>query len=142
MKVIIAGSRSFEGKLHQLGLADDPITRAVLIFEESTEKKVTEIVSGTARGIDRAGESWALRNNVPITRFPADWRGLGKRAGIVRNKRMAEYADALIAIWDGRSRGTKNMINEAKKQGLASLVMTITLNKKPNIEIVQKSDLF
>ena len=50
--------------------------------------------------------------------FPADWDKYGKRAGYLRNVQMAEYADALLAFWDGESRGTKNMIDEALSRGL------------------------
>lgn len=50
--------------------------------------------------------------------FPADWDKYGRRAGPIRNREMAEYADALLAYWDGKSRGTKNMIEEARARGL------------------------
>ena len=76
---------------------------------------MTEIVSGTAIGIDRMGEEWAIKNDVPVHRMPADWDHLGKRAGYVRNARMAEYADALLAIWDGESNGTRMMIAEMRR---------------------------
>ena len=56
--------------------------------------------------------------NYPIKRFPADWENLGRGAGYVRNVQMAFYADALIAFWDGESRGTKHMIDIAKEKGL------------------------
>ena len=75
-------------------------------------------MSGTARGVDRFGEQWAIENNVAIKRFPADWDTHGKRAGYLRNIQMDDYADALIAVWDGESRGTKHMIEEAKRKGL------------------------
>jgi hypothetical protein len=55
---------------------------------------------------------------VPLKIFPAQWSIYGKGAGYIRNREMAQYADALIAFWDGKSKGTKNMIDEAKKQGL------------------------
>ena len=50
--------------------------------------------------------------------FPADWKKYGKSAGYVRNSEMAEVAESLIAFWDGKSRGTKNMIDIAKNKGL------------------------
>jgi hypothetical protein len=106
MKVIIAGSRNI---VAYPGL----IRRAV---EESTFK-VSEVVSGTARGIDRLGEIWALETNKPIRRFPADWDNLGKSAGFARNEQMADYADALIAVWDGQSNGTRHMISQMVLRG-------------------------
>lgn len=78
----------------------------------------TAVLSGTAPGVDRLGERWANDNNRTILYFPADWDGLGKKAGHVRNRLMAENADALLAIWDGASNGTAGMISEARKRGL------------------------
>jgi hypothetical protein len=79
---------------------------------------VTEIVSGCGGNVDHAGEYVADVKNLPLHKFPANWTSLGRKAGPIRNREMAEYADALIAIWDGKSKGTKSMIDEAKKRGL------------------------
>ena len=98
MKVIIAGSR--EGF----------VARNVFEAIEESKFNITEIVSGTAQGVDKDGEYYGYCNNIPIKRFPADWDKYKKSAGVIRNKQMAEYADALIAVWDGKSPGTKNMI--------------------------------
>lgn len=76
------------------------------------------VISGTARGVDRLGEDWAARNAVPVERYPADWRAHGNDAGRIRNFQMATRADALVAIWDCESPGTKNMISVARSQGL------------------------
>ena len=105
--VIIAGSRTIINGMEAL-------TAAV----ELSGFDITEVVSGGAAGIDRLGEQWAHAFRVPVATFPADWQTHGKAAGPIRNKQMAEYADALIAIWDGKSHGTANMIQEAKKRGL------------------------
>ena len=78
---------------------------------------VKEVVSGAARGIDRSGEIWAAWQDVKVSRFPADWQSFGRSAGPKRNRQMAAYADALIAFWDGKSKGTLNMINEMRKLG-------------------------
>lgn len=106
MKVIIAGSRN--------GISYSDVKKAI----EDSGFKITEVVSGTARGVDRFGEQWAIENNITVKPFPADWNTYGKRAGYLRNTQMADYADALIAVWDGESRGTKHMIEEAKRKGL------------------------
>lgn len=71
---------------------------------------ITEVVSGGARGIDQAGEWWAATKGIPVKVFCADWAVLGKGAGMHRNVEMAKYADCLVAIWDGKSSGTKHMI--------------------------------
>jgi len=73
--------------------------------------QVTEVVSGRAPGVDRAGEDYALYLGIPVKLYPANWSKHGKSAGYKRNEKMAEYADALIAIWDGKSKGTQHMIN-------------------------------
>lgn len=116
MITIIAGSRDLvaaapERERRNRGLAI--AQRAV----ELSGFEITEVVSGRARGADTAGEDWALVNGVPCAMFPADW-SLGKSAGHRRNCDMAAYAQALIAIWDGTSRGTKHMIETARKRGL------------------------
>jgi len=76
------------------------------------------VISGHARGVDKLGELWAERNKIPCEIFPANWDLYGNKAGPIRNNQMAEVADALIAIWDGKSRGTKHMIDTATKKGL------------------------
>jgi len=78
----------------------------------------TEIVSGAARGIDQLGEEWAEAQGLPVKRFPANWKEHHRAAGPIRNREMAKYADALVAIWDGQSKGTKSMIGLAEKAGI------------------------
>lgn len=107
-QVIIAGSRDFaDYKLLQ--------SKCDLFFQE---KRPTAIISGLARGADMLGARYAQEREIPVLKFPADWECLGKRAGMVRNLQMLEVADAVIAFWDGQSRGTAHTINEAKKRGL------------------------
>ena len=74
-----------------------------------------EIVCGKARGADSLGEQYAKERGIPVRYFPADWRTLGQSAGYQRNTQMAQYADALVAFWDGRSKGTKHMIDTAQR---------------------------
>jgi hypothetical protein len=107
MRVIIAGSRSIT--------AFGVVERAILSSPFSG--KITEVISGTACGVDRLGERWAKENNIPIKLFPANWSEHGKGAGRLRNSEMAMYADALIAVWDGESRGTRNMIEAMQRLG-------------------------
>lgn len=102
MKVIIAGSRG--------------ITRYSLVEKAVVASKftITQVVSGGARGVDQLGIKWAKRNGVDFTVMRAAWIDRdGERnwnAGFERNERMADYADALIAVWDGFSGGTKHMM--------------------------------
>ena len=87
--------------------------------------EISEVVSGEARGPDTHGADWGERVKIPVKRFPADWESLGRRAGLIRNSQMAEYADALLAVWDGHSRGTRDMIAKARKKGLRVHVVRI-----------------
>ena len=108
MKIIIAGGRDF---------LDFDLMSSKLDHYTSNLKDI-EIVSGGANGADSLGEKYANLNNHSIKRFPADWDKYGKGAGFKRNCQMANYADALIAFWDGSSRGTQHMINTANKKGI------------------------
>lgn len=76
--------------------------------------RIIEIVSGGCRGPDKLGERWAIARGIELRVMPADWDRLGKKAGMVRNAQMADYADAAIIFWDGQSRGTANMISNMK----------------------------
>lgn len=106
MKVIIAGSRNFYSL--------DTVTEVMA----SLGWKVDSVVCGASRGADKCGEDWADLHGIQVYRFPADWDTLGKRAGYIRNEEMADNAEALIALWDGKSKGTKHMIDIAKDRGL------------------------
>lgn len=126
MRTIIAGSRSCVDWKHMLAAI------------EACGWIPTQVVSGTAAGADRLGERWAEVAGVPCVRFPADWNTYGKRAGFLRNEQMADNADALIALWDGESRGTKHMIDIAKRKGLVVYVHMIAnteLNHRPRTGI-------
>jgi hypothetical protein len=90
----------------------------------------TVVLCGCARGADTFGEEWAIRNGIPVEHYPADWKKFRNGAGFIRNCEMALRADALIAIWDGKSQGTKHMINEAKKRNLKVYIYNITI---PNL---------
>lgn len=118
MKVIIAGSRSITDM------------QCVIFAIEKSGFNITEVVSGTAKGVDTLGEKWALDNCIKVKKFPANWRKYGNHAGGRRNFQMAEYADALIAVWDGRSNGTKNMINHAENLGIKVYKHTILRSVK------------
>ena len=76
------------------------------------------IVSGHAHGADTLGERFAKEQGLTVELHPAKWRALGKAAGMIRNTEMVRASNALIAFWDGKSRGTVHMINLAKRRGL------------------------
>lgn len=111
-KIIIAGGRDFKDYMLLKNKCDYYLSKAI-----SNEDEII-IVSGTANGADKLGEKYAKEKGYAIERHPAKWNELGKRAGYIRNKEMAEVSDALIAFWDEKSRGTKHMIDLATKKNL------------------------
>ena len=106
-KVIVAGGRDFN---NYKGLSDS------LDYLLKNINDDIQIVCGMARGADRLGERYAKEHGYQVIYFPADWDLDGKSAGFKRNVKMAEYADALVAFWDGESKGTKHMIETAKEK--------------------------
>lgn len=110
MKVIIAGGRDVPEQQ-----AKEYILAAMQEIEWLDE--ICEIVHGAARGVDSAAGE-LFQGIYPVTEFPAEWGIHGKAAGPIRNNEMRDYSDALIAIWDGQSRGTAHMIKAATEAGL------------------------
>lgn len=107
MKLVIAGTRTINADIETMDMC-----------LEYYDLQPTEIVCGMARGIDMSGYKYAEFMGIEIAEFPADWNGpLKKGAGHARNKAMAEYADALLLIWDGKSTGSANMKKQMEKLG-------------------------
>lgn len=115
MKTIVAGGRDITDYEFVAGVLDK-------------HPEITEVVCGmalswlwkdhpTTGGVDRLGHRWATANKIPIKPYPADWSRYGSAAGHIRNGDMAEYGDQLIAVWDGKSKGTGNMIATMRKLG-------------------------
>ena len=113
MRLIIAGTRDFDNyeilkssldefiDLHTLGAQDPGVV----------------IISGMAKGADLLGVQYAKERNYPLVEFPADWTK-GRSAGPQRNLKMAKSADSCVVFWDGKSKGTENMISIAKRHDL------------------------
>lgn len=111
-KLIVAGGRDF---------SDYPMLEAALdqaLSEKIEAGEVIEIVSGDARGADSLGVQYANKRGLAVKHFPADWNRFGKSAGYKRNAQMADYADALYAFWDGKSKGTAHMIELSRQKAL------------------------
>ena len=100
MKIAVIGSRGL--KVDNLGsyLPDE----------------VTEIVSGGARGIDTCARAYALANGIKLTEFLPEYNKYGRSAPLKRNLQIIDYADCVLAFWDGQSRGTKFVIDNCKKR--------------------------
>jgi hypothetical protein len=110
MRVIVAGSRT---------ITDYAIVEKAIAFAIADGLVITQIISGTAAGVDVLGERWAKEHKrIVLKRFPADWNKHGRAAGPIRNITMSENADAAVIIWDGFSRGTKHMYDTAKLKKL------------------------
>ena len=122
IKVIIAGSRNF----YDYNIVEDTVIS--YFMSRGILKENVEIISGGARGADNLGEQLASSYGLKLTIFPAQWDTYGKAAGMIRNKEMADYAAKdsdkaiLFAFWDGQSRGTKGMIDIAKRCGMEVIV--------------------
>lgn len=117
MRIIVAGSRD---------VTENEVRTALYACEWIGF--VSAVISGTARGADTFGERWAQENSIDVIRFPADWEKYGKRAGPIRNEVMAKNAEGLVAVWDGKSRGTRSMIDLAAKYGLRIMVFRTDTN--------------
>ena len=98
MKLIIAGGRDIDADIETIDMC-----------LEFHNLEPTEIVCGCAKGVDSSGRAWANFMGIEWREFPANWPMYGKRAGHLRNGHMADYADALLLIWDGVSKGSANM---------------------------------
>ena len=129
MRVIIAGGRDF----NDFKLLESNINK---IFKQLSDEKLIsiyvnesniEIICGKARGADTLGEQFAKEYKLSIKYFPADWNTYGKSAGYRRNAEMANYAKedngVLIVFWDGKSKGTKHMIDLAKSNNIRVFII-------------------
>ena len=110
-RIIIAGSRSIKD-YRRTESAMDQFTAG------AARRGRFEIVSGGADGVDQHAKRWAEEYDCEYTEFLPEWDVAGRAAGPQRNAEMAEYADALVAVWDGKSAGTRNMIEQALDCGL------------------------
>lgn len=114
MRVIIAGGRDFN---------DYQLLKDKVNYYMSNASDVV-VICGEAKGADVLGKRLAKENRLLVNSFPAKWELYGKSAGYIRNKEMADTADVLVAFWDGKSKGTANMIEIAKKKGIPVRVVS------------------
>lgn len=114
MKVAVIGSRN-------INMSIDELT-------EYIPEGTTEIVSGGARGVDTVAREFAICNNIKLTEFLPDYQRYKRGAPLIRNREIINYADTVIAFWDGNSRGTKFVIDECKKAGKTLQVIIIESN--------------
>jgi hypothetical protein len=116
MRIVVAGGRDFNN--YEL------LKERLNYYLQNLPKDKIVIISGAARGADSLGEQYASEHGLKCERFPADWDRHGRKAGILRNEDMANNSDALIAFYDGKSRGTGHMIGYCKRKGLKVKVVS------------------
>ena len=107
MKIAVIGSR---------GLKVDNL-------EKYLPEETTEIVSGGAKGIDTCAREYALAKGLKLTEFLPEYAKYGRIAPLKRNLQIIDYADCVLAFWDGRSRGTEYVIKQCKKKNIKVTVM-------------------
>lgn len=126
MKIVIFGSREFTDYEYA--------SKFISTFEKSD----IEIISGCARGADNIGKLYAEQYGIKLYQFPANWKKYGKAAGYVRNNEMADFCDVGLCFWDGKSRGTKHMIETLKKRNKPCYI--ILYNENKIIKTLDKSE--
>ncbi len=117
-RVVVAGCRDYSNYEEASAFID-------ACLQELKEEYEIIIVSGGAVGADALGERYAAENGLKLERHPADWKTYGRSAGPIRNRQMAELCDYAVCFWDGESRGTKSMIDSAKKCGKTVFIKEI-----------------
>lgn len=115
-RIIIAGCRYFN---------KDEFVFSNMDFIVSKMNQSIEVLCGEATGVDQSGKRWAEKHSHAIDSFPANWKAFGNYAGPIRNEQMAKTATHCVCFWDGKSPGTANMIENAKKYNLLLRVINI-----------------
>lgn len=130
MKVIIAGSRECDSYI--------AVCKAIVLSGFDCGDGISEVVYGGARGPDKLGKLYADIFGIPVVPFLADWNGPHKKAaGFIRNRAMADYCtpyqDGLIAVWDGRSNGTMDMVRRSKIRHLKIFVYNYVMHTRVEV---------
>lgn len=119
MNLAIVGCRDYDDETFIYESIDK------FLKENSVVKNELAIVSGGARGVDTIAEEYADKNNIQKIIFPAEWSTYGKQAGFIRNYKIVDHADHVLAFWNGVSKGTNHTIELAKHKGIPINVIRI-----------------
>ena len=117
MKIVIGGSRTYTDYKAFSEALDS-------VLPDIPENEIT-ILSGHCKGVDAMAERYAAEHKICLQVYPAEWSIYGRAAGPVRNRRMVEECDMVIAFWNGSSRGTVSLIESAKKQGRDVVIFNV-----------------
>ena len=120
LKIVIAGCRNYNNYYEAKDYID-------FCIREIKKNNTIVILSGGCKGADMLGERYAIENGYEISKFVANWDKYGKAAGPIRNEQMAIDADYIIFFWDFKSKGTKSMIEYAKKYSKPYKIKRINL---------------
>lgn len=137
-RIIVAGTREFNNF--------EMLNEVLEGFISNMNKDSITIVSGCARGADTLGEVFAENHNINLVKFPADWQKYGKEAGFIRNTEMANYVTEegshgiLFAFWDGKSNGTKDMINKAIMNDIEKHIIVYEVDENNNQNLLFETD--
>ena len=115
-RVVVAGSRGYTDYSAAEAYIDDCV-RSI------REQYDMVFVSGGCKGADQLGEMYAEKHGIHVEKYSAEWKKYGRRAGPIRNRKMAEIADLVICFWDGKSKGTESLIKYAKKLDKSDQIM-------------------
>lgn len=115
MNLVICGTRTFT----------DFEEFQIILNNMGWDFKEITIISGGARGADTLAEKFSTVHRIPFIKMPALWNQLGKGAGLIRNEQMAKKADVVVAFWDGKSKGTRDMIDRSLNKGVETHVYII-----------------
>lgn len=120
-KLLIAGSRNF----NDYGYLKKRIDKLIANWK----KEEIIIISGGAKGTDTLAEKYAIENDLSFEVYPAEWEKLGKKAGMVRNIKMAESATHAAIFWDGKSPGTKHMIEISEENSVRTVIFKVKVDE-------------
>ena len=123
MNITIIGSRNFDN----YEFVENIVSAVIADFAEQTNSDAITIVSGGAKGTDLLAERFAKQHSFPMLIFRPDYKSYGKAAPIRRNREILEHSDMVIAFWDGASKGTRYMIENAEKLNIPSKVVMIKI---------------
>lgn len=121
ISVAVVGCRDF----HNYGLLKAELDRIL------SDQKVTEIVSGGARGADTLAKRYARERNIPLYVFSPKWHLYGKGAGLERNTDIVRRSNLVVAFWDGKSKGTGDTVRKARSAGKTFEIVRIDVTNSP-----------
>lgn len=135
IRLIVAGSRIFKEEFDKRH-----IFYHLNRLTKDWDYENVELVCGKAKGPDTFGEEWAKSKSIIIKPFFPEWQLHGKKAGMIRNTQMGNYATHLVAFFDGQSKGTQHMIQYAEKKGLKTRVIDLDISLEERIKLFRLDD--